>query len=378
MKKAIVSVINDLSTDQRVHKVCSTLHGMGFDVVLVGRKQRKSLPLNKREYSTRRMFLLFEKGPLFYAEFQIRLFFFLMFRNGAVLVSNDLDTLLPNFIVSRITGAKLIYDSHELFCEVPELQDSLRKKNIWKGIERWIFPKLKYIFTVNDSIAKIYSEEYKVKIHVLRNIPLLSAAEKISAASKEELSIPLNKKIIVMQGAGINIDRGAEEAVEAMRYVGGNAVLLIIGSGDVMEVLKEMVIKLKLEEKVRFIGKVPFEKLVQYTRHADLGLTLDKDTNINYRYSLPNKLFDYIHAGVPVLASDLIEVKNIVLGYKTGDIIYSHDPKEIAGKINLMVNNEELLREWKKNCKIAAGKLNWEEEEKVLKEVYGKFLEPHP
>lgn len=373
MKKAIVSVINDLSTDQRVHKVCSTLQGMGYDVLLVGRRQRKSLPLAPRSYATKRMFLLFEKGPLFYAEYQFRLLLCLFLRNGAVLVSNDLDTLLPNFLISKLMGAKLVYDSHELFCEVPELQNSPGKRNTWKRIERWIFPKLKDVFTVNESIAKIYSEEYKVNVRVVRNIPLLSAQQRVAALSKKELGIPENKKIIVLQGAGINIDRGAEEAVQAMEHV--DAILMIVGSGDVMDVLKEITKKLNLQEKVMFTGKVPFEKLVQFTRHADLGLTLDKDTNINYKYSLPNKLFDYIHAGVPVLASDLVEISRIIRAYKTGDIIESHDPVHIAGKINRILGDESLLQEWKKNCKIAAAKLNWEEEEKQLKEVYEKFLD---
>lgn len=373
MKKAIVSVINDLSTDQRVHKVCTTLHGLGYDVVLVGRRQRKSLPLDERKYSTKRMFLLFEKGPFFYAEYQFRLFFYLLFRRADVLISNDLDTLLPNYLISKIKGPELVYDSHELFCEVPELQCSPVKKNLWKSIERWIFPKLKHVFTVNDSIAGIYKKEYNVDVKVVRNIPPLLNRSGYTFIKKEDLNIPVNKKIIVLQGAGINIDRGAEEAVQAMQYV-NDAVLLIIGSGDVIVLLKQMIPDLKLEQKVKIIGKVPFEKLAQYTHHADLGLTLDKDTNINYRYSLPNKLFDYIHAGVPVLASELVEVKKIIDDFGVGDCISSHDPKHIAEKINGIFQNESILINWKKNCKIAAAKLNWEEEEKVLAEVYGKFL----
>ncbi|MCC6837870.1 MAG: glycosyltransferase [Bacteroidia bacterium] len=373
MKKAIVSVINDLSTDQRVHKVCSSLQAMGYDVTLVGRKQRKSLPLQERAYKTKRMFLLFEKGPLFYLEYQKRLFWYLIFHKADVLVSNDLDTLLPNFLVSKLKGADLVYDSHEIFCEVPELQSNLTKKNIWKRLERLIFPKLKHVFTVNDSIAKIYSEEYKVPVKVIRNIPPLANQLKLKPSTKQELGIPQNKKIIVLQGAGINIDRGAEEAVEAMQYV-NDAVLMIVGSGDVIALLHQMVEKLNLSEKVIFVGKVPFEKLLQYTHHADLGLTLDKDTNINYKYSLPNKLFDYIHAGVPVLASDLVEIKKIIEEYKVGDCISSHDPKHIAEKINSILNNETRLQDWKKNCKIAAENLNWEKEEKLLTQVYAPFL----
>ncbi len=373
MKQVVVSVINDLSTDQRVHKVCTTLHKMGFKVLLVGRKQRKSIPLSGRAYATKRMFLFFEKGPFFYLEFQLRLFLFLLFKKSDVLVSNDLDTLFPNYLISKIKKSDLVYDTHELFCEVPELKNSPFKRNVWKKIEHFIFPKLTDVFTVNDSIAKIYQQEYKIAIKVVRNIPLLSNQFQYKETSKEQLAIPLNKKILVLQGAGINIDRGAEEMVEAMQFV-NDAVLLIIGGGDVIDVLKEMTIQLSLKDKILFVGKVPFEKLLQYTHHADIGLTLDKDTNINYKYSLPNKLFDYIHAGVPVIASDLIEIKNIIQTYQVGTCINNHDPIHIAEKINTILSDTNTLLDWKKNTKIAAEKLNWEIEERQLIEVYSKFI----
>jgi glycosyltransferase involved in cell wall biosynthesis len=346
---------------------------MGYVVTLVGRRQRKSLALADRAYNTKRMFLLFEKGPLFYAEFQVRLFLYLLFHKADVLVANDLDTLWPNYRISRLKNIPLVYDSHELFCEVPELQNNPFKKKLWKRLERSMFPKLKHVFTVNDSIAAIYKAEYKVDIKVLRNIPSLSNQARVRLAGKGELGIPEDKKIIVLQGAGINIDRGAEEAVLSMRMV-NNAVLLIIGSGDVIDVLKKMVSDLDLTGKVEFIGKVPFEKLVQYTRHADLGLTLDKDTNINYRFSLPNKLFDYIHSGVPVLSSGLVEIKKVIMEYGVGACIDSHDPQHIADKINSILNDEDTLRLWKKNTKIAAERLNWEIEEKQLIAVYTEFL----
>ncbi len=287
----------------------------------------------------------------------IRLFFYLLFHSADLIVSNDLDTLLPNYLISKLKRNNLVYDSHELFCEVPELQANPVKKRIWKRMERWIFPKLKNVFTVNDSIAKIYSDEYNVKVNVVKNVPLLAAQK--NSQHKTELGLPADKKIIVLQGAGINIDRGAEEAVQAMQYV-NNALLVIIGSGDVISILKAMVANLNLADNVKFIGKVPFEKLLQYTRHADLGLTLDKDTNINYRYSLPNKLFDYIHAGVPVLSSNLVEIKKIITQYTIGDCIDDHNPKHIAEKINRILSDEVLLQTWKKNCAAAAENLNWE------------------
>jgi glycosyltransferase involved in cell wall biosynthesis len=372
MKKIIVSVINDLSTDQRVHKVCNTLHTMGFEVLLVGRKQRKSLTLAPRRYKVKRMVLLFEKGILFYAEYQLRLFLYLLFNKSDVLVSNDLDTLLPNYLISKLSNRKLVYDTHELFCEVPELQHHPVKRGIWKFVERQIFPSLKYVFTVNDSIANIYRQEYKVDIHVVRNVPLYYHKNPYAKKTKRQLGIPEDKKIIILQGAGINVNRGAEEAVEAMQYV-NNAVLLIIGSGDVIHLLKKLTFNLNLPEKVLFIGKVPFQELRQYTEHADLGLTLDKGTNLNYKYSLPNKLFDYIHAGVPVLSSDLVEIKKIITTYDIGDCVDRHEPEHIAKKISTMLLEETILQLWKKNTKIAAENLNWEKEEQQLIAVYQQF-----
>ncbi len=373
--KAIVSVINDLSTDQRVHKMCSSLDEMGYTVLLVGRRQRRSLVLEPRNYTTHRMFLLFEQGVLFYAFFQIRLFFFLLVYKADVLVANDLDTLLPNYLVSRLKRVPLVYDTHELFCEVPELQGSAVKKGIWKRIERFVFPKLKDVLTVNESIAAIYSNEYKVRVKVVRNMPRREVADSHAALkTKEELGLPSDKKIILLQGAGINIDRGAEEAVEAMQFL-ENAILVIIGSGDVIGKLKQMVEKMQLSEKVRFIAKLPFQELMQYTRHADIGLTLDKDTNINYRNSLPNKLFDYIHAGVPVLASDLPEIRKIVEEYKIGSLTPDHNPLTIAGLLNANLSNAGLMKLWKENTKLAAEKLCWEKEEDVLRAVYLKFME---
>ena len=361
--KAIVSVINDLVTDQRVDRACRALVKSGYDVLLVGRVLPTSLPMGEKPYSYHRMKLIFTKGPQFYLEFQIRLFFFLLFRKAHLFYANDLDTLLANYLCSKLKSAKLIYDSHELFCEVPELIEHPQKRKIWKSLEKLLFPYLKNIITVNQSIAEIYEKEYNKKLFVVRNIPLSRPIAK--SLSKKELGLPENKKIIILQGAGINVQRGSEEVVEAMQYV-KNVVLLIVGSGDVIEDLKKMRTNLKLEEQVIITGKVPYEQLANYTRIADLGLSMDKDTNLNYRYSLPNKLFDYIHAGIPVLVSPLVEISRIVFDYNIGAIIESHEPKHIARAISSAFNNEESYSLWKKNLVKAQNELNWEYEEQVL------------
>lgn len=344
---------------------------MGFDVLLVGRRKQDSLPLADRKYSTFRMKLSAEKGVWFYVAFQWRLFWFLWSNKADVYVSNDLDTLWPNYVVSKWRKKPLVYDTHEIFTEVPELINRPSKQKMWKRLEKRIFPKLKFVFTVNESIAEWYETHYGIRPEVVRNIPRknIPATRQLT---RSEVHLPENKKIILLQGAGINVHRGAEEAVEAMQFI-DNAVLLIIGGGDVIHQLKEMAEKEHLEGRIIFVNKLPPDELSAWTALADIGLTLDKDTNINYRFSLPNKIFDYIHAGIPVLASDLVEVKRIVETYNVGRITPDHHPQTIAKIINEMLSGDEYAT-WKANTQKAVQELTWEKEEEKIKAVYSQFL----
>ncbi|HZH86956.1 MAG TPA: glycosyltransferase [Brumimicrobium sp.] len=367
-KKIIVSVTNDLFTDQRVHKVCSFLHENGYHVLLVGRKLRNSQPITDRPYRLKRFKLAFKQGALFYANYNLRLFCFLLFKKCDVLLSNDLDSLLANYCAHKMKRkTRLVYDTHELFTEVPELTSRPKVRKVWLKIEEWIFPKLKDVYTVNQSIADIYSKKYNKEVRIVRNVSKLWKPEVI--LSKKELDLPEDQNIIILQGSGINVDRGGEEAVMAMKDI-QNTLFLIVGSGDVIPQLKQMATTHGLEEKIRFVGRVPYDTMMNYTYHADLGLSLDKDTNPNYRFSLPNKIFDYIHTTTPVISSDLIELRRVIEKHDVGRIIPEHSAKAIAQTINSILDNPELLSLLKENCKKAALLENWEHESKVLEEIY--------
>ena len=364
-QRVLVSVTNDLATDNRVRRTCDVLVDMGYEVLLVGRKLPGSLPLD-RPYRTKRMRLLFNKGPLFYAEYNLRLFLLLLFNKATLFLSNDLDTLLPNYLAARIRGKKLVYDTHEFYTEVPELVNRPKVRAVWLAIERRIFPKLRTVITVNGSIAAAYAERYGNKVHVVRNIP--PARDLGSLPSREELDLPQGKRILVMQGAGINVQRGAEEAVLAMREL-PDCLLLIIGGGDAWPVLEKMVRDHALQDRVRLLGKMPYERMMAYTRNADLGLTLDKDTNLNYRFSLPNKLFDYLHAGIPVLATDLPEVAGIVREFDCGVVLAHAEPEAIVRAVQELFLDPEHYRALRQNATFAARKLDGEQEAAKLRSI---------
>lgn len=361
-----------MNTDQRVHKVCSFIQNQGYDVLLVGRVLKSSQAMEFRTYQTKRFRMLFEKGALFYAWFNFRLFWFLLFHKSAILVSNDLDTLLPNYLVSKLKGKKLVYDSHEYFTEVPELISRPKVKAVWERIERFVFPKLKFVSTVNHSIAEKYRQKYGVDLKVVRNVSPRWNPTKIQ--SKKELGIPEGKHILIMQGAGLNVDRGVEEAIRMMPFL-ENTVLLIVGDGDIIPNMKKLVATEKWSDLVLFFGKRSYLELLQFTQQADLGLSFDQPTNPNYLFSLPNKIFDYIHTSTPIICSDLIEVSKLVKNYEVGKIVTDFNPKELAKQIQTVLNNPELMESWKNNCKIATNKENWDVEVQQLNEFYPKIHE---
>ena len=147
-KRIISSVTNDLLTDQRVHRICKSLSNHDFEVSLIGRRKKSSIALEGRSYSCKRFHLIFEKGPLFYMEYNLRLFVFLLFSNVDLLISNDLDSLLANYLVSRVRNLPIVYDSHEFFTEVPELikrkmqseslKEQIRKQEILCALEEGV------------------------------------------------------------------------------------------------------------------------------------------------------------------------------------------------------------------------------------------------
>ena len=359
-KKIIVSVISDIVTDQRVQKECNTLHRMGYNVLLIGRHGKKNFGLNQFPYKVIRFKNVFARGPFMYLTFNVQLFFYLLFKRSHILWANDLDTLLPNFLISRLKGTQLIYDSHEYFIMSVYKKNS---KKIWQLLERSIFPRLKNVITVNDSIKQAYEKEYKIPVTVIRNVPY----KNVNQNQEGKVVFPHEKKILIMQGMGINENRGAEEAILMMQFLPEDFMLYFIGGGTIWNKLKQTVQDLNFSHKIIFIDALPYNEMMKYTRKGFLGLIFEKIYFTDqHMFALPNKFFDYMHAGIPVLSSKAVEIKSLTEKYNTGDFIDSFEPEKIAEKIIEISNNEKLYSLWKHNTCKASEELNWENEEKIL------------
>jgi len=363
LKIVYICVINDLVTDQRVHRVAELLKENGAHVTCIGRRLRHSQVPEGVSFRYHRFFMLFTVGPLFYAFFNLRLLLFLLFElKPALIIANDLDTLPAAWLASRIRGVKLIYDSHELFTQVPELVGRRRVQAIWKYIESRIVPRLDCAVTVSRSIARIYYGLYRTPFRVVRNVP----KRKVPCTDGKMDSDFPGKRVIIYQGA-LNMGRGLELMIETMEHL-KEVVFLVVGTGDIDRKLRDLARTKGLGGRVVFTGRLSPGEVDPLTCAADLGISLEEDLGLNYRYALPNKLFDYIQARIPVLCSDLPEMAGVVQTYGVGITTPERDPEKLATIIRSLLG--EIDRgSFREALEKAAAELCWEKEKTVYKDL---------
>lgn len=301
-----VLVSNDLTYDQRVRKTCATLQQAGWTPVLVGRRMSRSEPRTiDRPYDTLRMDLPARRGPVFYASLQWALTRTLarLHRSEplSAIWANDLDTLWPAVLFARRFGLEMAYDSHEWFTEAEGLKGKPIRRAIWHRLQRHCFRSIDRMLTVNASIAEAYRKE-GLAVEVVPNVP--ERAPKAVPADRAALGWPTDRTVLIMQGAFMDRDRGALDAVRAMVHV-SDCHLALIGAGPEHEQAGALAARLGIADRVHVHDRLPFEELRRCTAAADVGLSLDRPTVLNFQFSLPNKLFDYLHADLPVVCSDL-------------------------------------------------------------------------
>ncbi|MGB0998859.1 MAG: glycosyltransferase [Flavobacteriales bacterium] len=361
-EKILLCISNDISSDQRLDKVCRSLTLHGFEVELIGRKLSHSKALD-RPYSCKRLSILFNKGALFYAFLNIQLFFYLMFKSFDKLVANDLDTLVACKLVSKLRNKTLVIDLHELFPEVPELVNRPKTKAIWERIEKWALSSETSSITVCQSIADYYKKKYQADVKVVRNVP------KKQTLNTSEIKKKSDHFILIYQGA-INYGRGVDKMIELMEFLPETFKLWIIGDGDKYDEIKDLHSKSEAKNRITLFGRKSPEELKKLTLQADLGLSLEQNIGLNYYYALPNKMFDYMQAEIPSLVSNLPEMKRFTEQHNTGYIVDNQlNTKELAKDILKIYSEPDVYQEKQKACKLAKQKVYWAKEFETYLEV---------
>lgn len=356
MPRVIHCILNDLSYEQRAHKIALTL-STRYEVLLVGIATiRKRRPVPKRPYPVRRLFVPAEGGMLFFFLANVRLFLYLLFlRRWDGVVVADLDALLGCYWAARLRGKKVILDSRELYPALPSLYGRPLKRWIWSKVEAWLCPKVRYHFTVSPPIAQYYKERYGINAWLIYNMPL---------RQRGFAKARLEDKLLFYQGV-LHPYRGLEEVILALRMVPGWR-LWIAGDGTHRAYLEAIVRQEGLQDRVLFLGLLPYEEALGYAREATLGVSGEVPVTDNHRYALPNKVFDYLQVGLPILAGEAPLIWRLVEKLGAGYVVESWQPKVIAAALREIEKMEEAYQGWVVRAREAARRLNWESQEECL------------
>ncbi len=361
-KKIICTVINDLTYDQRMHRICSSLVEAGYEVLLLGRVKEKSIPLGEQSFQQKRIVCMSESGMLMYMEFNIRLFLYLLFHKFDIVNAVDLDTIMPAAIVGKLKSKPMVYDAHELFTEVPEIVSRPYLHNFWTWVEQKFVPISTLSYTVGQSLASIFYDRYEQTFSVIRNVPF----------RKEVIPTPAEERIILYQGA-VNAGRGLREMIAAMPLLDEDIKLWIIGDGDLYEEIKDLALGSTAKQRIKMWGYMTPAEMQTFTQKAWIGINLLENTGLSYYYSLANRTFDYIQAGVPAIHINFPEYKAINDKYQVAVLVDDLSPEAIVAAV-VSLDEDTLYDRLKQNCEIAAAALCWEKEKEKLVDIYDGVL----
>lgn len=356
-QKVILAVTTDLNYDQRVQRIANSL-AKKFEVLVVGRLLPDSKPINSSNYEQKRLKCFFKHGFGMYAEFNIRLFFFLLLKKYHFVTANDLDTVVGVYFSSFFKKSTLVFDAHEYFVEVPELQNRKFVKSIWAFIEKNIAIRFDKFYTVNQSLADIFKERLNKNFVVLRNLPF----KKKKQFQTEE------PKYIFYQGA-VNKGRGLENLILAMQSFKGKYILKIAGDGDIKSELVDLVNQQQLNDTIIFLGKISPDALPKYTEKAFAGVNLLENTSLNYYYSLANKFFDYVQAEIPQIGMNFPEYQLLNKQHEVSILLDDIEVDNIVEAIKKLEEKDHYVK-LQSQAKQAKEVWCWEKEEMELMYFY--------
>lgn len=387
MKKVTMFVWNNFVNDARVLREASALADLDYTVTIIAKKELSEMHLPSSEkirkgvVVNRPLKLEFPekiagkiKSSILTKHLPNMLLMFKMIMLGRkyntdVYHAHDLNTLIQGIVSAklRLKRKKLIYDSHEV--QTSRTHYSFEK--IYR-IEKLLLKFVDKVIVENDTRADYHKDLYKSRPTPIHNYSELYNIDEVKAFPLREVySIPEDTKIVLYQG-GMQEGRGLFKLLDAFKNI-ENGKLIMLGDGKERQNLLDYHRELKLENKVIFIDRVPYQELRSYTKSADIGIQFLENTNFNHYSASSNKLFEYLMAHVPVIGSDLPEIKRVIEEEQVGLIVQEANTVQLNGAIQILINDDELRTTLKRNTESAKRKYNWENEKRILNNIYSEI-----
>jgi len=377
-KKVLITFLGNINYDTRCKNLYDTLSANNYDVEFLGfdwltdgfaetRGNISIIKLNKGFFSI----------P-FYLKFIWHIKVKLITTKASIIFAEDIYTLPFAVIFGKLKRAKIYYDSRELFGYLAGLKDKKIKQAFWKWIEKIFIKRTDYVMVTGPMDGEFLKKEYGINnLILLRNLPRYYKPElkldlhfhlQIEKSQLKADEPKAQKKIILYQGVLLK-GRGIEKIFSVLNEL-PDCVFVIAGGGEYEDHYRKLAEEMKVSDRVFFLGKITQEDLPKITSAVDVGVSLIENVSISYYYALPNKLFEYIMADVPVIVSNLPQMKDIVDKYDVGYAVEFDNKDELISAIKKLTENESLRESKKQNCHIASQELNWEKEvTNLLKEL---------
>lgn len=361
MKKICIAYLGNPFHDTRITNLKNSLEENNHEVKIIGFDWTTPDFKTYRDNDTVVYKLTKTKiSFLFYAAFKIRLLWELFKTKADLYFAEDIYTLPFVKFRTFFNKAKVYYNSRELYAFLGGLRNRRVIQTILTQIEKVFIHHVDLVLTTGEMDSEFLQKFYVItNTLVLRNLPKLkSPKEKIDL--REKLSLTPGTKILLYQGVLLD-GRGVELVIKNLHKI-NNTVFAILGAGEKREKWEKLSEEINVKDRVFFLGNISQDRLINYTASADIGICLIENISISYYHALPNKLFEYIMAGLPVISSALPQMKKIVEDYKVGECIDLDKGLNISAVINSMLDNEDKLKLYKANCAEAAKELNWDVE----------------
>jgi glycosyltransferase involved in cell wall biosynthesis len=362
-KSVLIVFLGNIHYDTRVTNFYRTFKDRGYKTRVVGFDWlTENFQTEKGDVSVYKLRKRF--SILYYIRFAFILSRRILFTNADFIFAEDVYTLPFAVIFGKLKGAKIIYDSREVYGYLAGLSKRKNIQNLLRWVEKTFISSVYKTMTTGPLDSIHVEKEYGLEnTLVVRNLPLFC---KITDPFdfRKYYSLSESTKILLYQGVILH-GRGLKLIFDVLSEI-SDCVLVILGGGEYTEYYKNLCTEKGLNSKVFFFGKIPQNELLSYTAGADIGLSLIENLSLSYYYALPNKMFEYILTGVPVLASNLPQMKDMIDKYKVGLYVDPENSDDLKSTLQRLVNDNDLRQRLSENCFEASKELNWENEIKKL------------